>query len=147
MKEESYSFTKGTEVYYYEFFSDGPNGKIKKVIQYHELSTNKGVYNLGFGDMDISNSELDDLAISNNQDTKKILSTVAKTVVEFLTEHPTAIIMAQGSTPSRTRLYQMGISQFWGEIKEHFEVKGYINNDWYSFEKGKNFEAFFIFKK
>lgn len=147
MKEESYSFIKDSEIYYYEFYSEGPNGKIRKVIQYQQFPSDEDLFSLGFGDVDDESKQLDDLAVSNNKDTKKILATVAKTVVAFLNEHPTAIIMAQGSTPSRTRLYQMGITQFWEEINEQFEVKGFINNDWYSFEKGKNFEAFFIFKK
>lgn len=30
MNEESYNFEKGPEIYYYEFYSDGPNGKIKQ---------------------------------------------------------------------------------------------------------------------
>jgi len=55
--------------------------------------------------------------------------------------------MAKGSTPSRTRLYQMGISEFWDEIQGIFEVKGYHGNNWEAFRKGKNYEAFFIFKK
>lgn len=147
MNEESYQFQKEPEIYYYEFCSEGPNGRIRKVVQFQQIAADEGVYNLGFGDIDPSSGEIDDLSVSNNQDTKKVLATVAKTVVVFIEQHPKAIVMAKGSTPARTRLYQMGIAQFWDEIHDLFEVKGFIDNEWHSFEKGKNFEAFFIFKK
>jgi len=91
--------------------------------------------------------QMNDLAVSNNQDTKKVLATVAKTVIEFLEEHPTAVITAKGSTKARTRLYQMGIAQFWNEIGGRYDVKGFLDRNWQPFEKGKNFEAFLIFKK
>ena len=46
------------EEYYYEFFSEGPKGKIKKVVRYRliEAYPNK-VYNLGFGDKDETTGE------------------------------------------------------------------------------------------
>ena len=33
MKEEKYSFNKLPEEFYYEFFSEGPKGTIKKVVR------------------------------------------------------------------------------------------------------------------
>ena len=33
----------------FEFISEGPNGKVTKIIQYSETNL-KGFYNLGFGD-------------------------------------------------------------------------------------------------
>jgi len=147
MNEDSYRFEKSPLTYYYEFYSHGPKGKIKKVVQYQQVSMDEEVFNLGFGDVEFETGEVNDLSISNNQDTRKVLATIAQTVVAFVEDHPKAVIMAKGSTPSRTRLYQMGIAQFWDEIGKMFEVKGLIDNEWQSFEKGKNFEAFFIFKK
>ncbi|WP_164122782.1 DUF6934 family protein [Sphingobacterium sp. xlx-130] len=87
------------------------------------------------------------MTITNNLDTKKVLSTVARAVLDFTEQNPQAIVMAKGSTPSRTRLYQMGISEFWNEIQALFEVKAYYDDNWESFRKGKNYDAFFIFKK
>lgn len=78
---------------------------------------------------------------------KKVLSTVARPVLDFLEQNPQAIVMARGSTPSRTRLYQMGIAEFWTEIQALLEVKAYYKENWESFQKGKNYDAFFIFKK
>jgi len=147
MNEESYSFTKEPGIFYYEFFSEGPNGKIKKVVQFQQISPFQDIYNLGFGDFNEQLGEIDDLSVSNNHDTQKVLATIARTVVDFMKQHPKAIIMARGSTPSRTRLYQMGISQIWNEVDNIFEIKGFNKNKWQPYERGKNFEAFFIVKK
>ncbi len=147
MQEESYAFNRTPEVFYYEFYSEGPNGKIRKVIQYQRASEQDEIYNLGFGDINNESGDVDDLSVTNNQDTIKVLATVAKTVLEFMEHHPQAIVMARGSTASRTRLYQMGIAKFWDEINAQFEVKGFLDMDWQPFEKGKNYEAFFIIKK
>jgi hypothetical protein len=147
MREETYLFSKEPDIFYYEFFSEGPNGKIRKVVQFQQVSVSGNVYNLGFGDYNDELKIVNDLSVSNNQDTQKILATVAKTVVDFMSQRPNAIVIAKGSTASRTRLYQMGISQFWDEIDSLFQVKGFKANQWMAYERGKNFEAFFIVKK
>ncbi|WP_441296087.1 DUF6934 family protein [Sphingobacterium luzhongxinii] len=54
---------------------------------------------------------------------KKVLSTVARAVLDFTEQNPQAIVMAEGSTPSGTRLYQRGISEFWNEIQALFEAR------------------------
>ena len=147
MKEESYSFKKEPDIFYYEFFSKGPNGIIRKVVQFQQISSTEDTYNLGFGDFNMQLGDIDDLSVSNNQDTQKVLATVAQTVMDFMLQHPKATVLAKGSTPSRTRLYQMGISQFWDEIDAMFDVRGFRENRWQPYERGKNFEAFFIVKK
>ncbi|BAU54619.1 DUF6934 family protein [Mucilaginibacter gotjawali] len=146
MKEESYSFKKEPGIFYYEFFSEGPKGRIRKVVQFHQITSTDNIYNLGFGDFNEELGDIDDLSVSNNQDTQKVLTTVAQTVIDFMLQHPHATVLAKGSTPSRTRLYQMGISQFWDEIGMMFEIKGFIDNGWQPYERGKNFEAFVIVK-
>jgi len=49
-----------------------------------------------------------------------------------------------GSTPSRTRLYQMGIAKIWDQINLVFEIQGYVDYTWCPFQKGINFEAFLL---
>ncbi len=147
MHEEYHSFEKTPDIHYYEFFSIGPKGNIRKVIQFQQINIEENVYNLGFGDFDPSTKEISDLTTSNNLDTKKVLTTVARAVLDFIHKHPQIIVMAKGSTASRTRLYQMGIAEFWEDIQEIFEVKAYYKDKWESFERGKNYDAFFIFKK
>ncbi len=94
----------------YEFYSEGPNGRIKKVVRYVKIrDTPETVYNLGFGDLDEDSGEISDLSFSNNSDRDKILATVAFTVLDFCKSFGQPYIFIEGSTPSRTRLYQMGI--------------------------------------
>jgi hypothetical protein len=145
MQLETYTFIKRPATYYYEFFSDGPNGNIKKVVEFYRLEEHTlELYNLAFGDWDDENHCINDLASTNNGDRDKVLATVASTVVSFMTDHPQAIIHAIGSTPSRTRLYQMGIAKMWDQISVLFEIQGYVNFKWRPFQKGVNFQAFLL---
>lgn len=119
MQEDKYPFVKGKELYYYEFFSTGPKGNIKKVIRYSLVQQDPvKVYNLAFGDWVDEENEIDDKIISDNKDRQKILSTVADTVVDFTQFHTDAFIFAKGSTSGRTRLYQMGIASFCMRFQE-----------------------------
>lgn len=147
MKEDGYSFPKSPETHHYEFFSEGPNGRIRKVVQYQLIDEINNVFNLAFGDWDEERNMIDDLSKSNNNDRQKVLITVAQTIIHFLNIHPYAIIIAIGSTKSRTRLYQMGISLFWEEIKSNFYIDGYINERWEGFERKRNYEAFSLKRK
>jgi len=105
---------------FFEFISEGSKGRIKKVVQYSETST-KNVFNLGFGDLDEKTKGIDDLSVTNNGDSLKVLATVASTVYAFIEKHPEAWILATGSTSVRTRLYRMGITNNLAEITEDFK--------------------------
>ena len=85
---------------------------------------------------------MNDKVRSNNGDRDKILATVAATVIEFLKHYPSATDFEKGSTPSRTRLYQMGILANWHEINKLFVIEGLIKSEWQPFEKNKNYQAF-----
>jgi hypothetical protein len=140
-----YPFVKRPESYYYEFYSEGQRGNIKKVVEYYRLQELEAeVFNLAFGDWDENNYRINDLSFSNNADREKVLATVAATVDDFIKEHPNALIITAGSTLARTRLYQMGISRLWDEISQHFEIHGYINGAWRPFQKGVNYSAFLL---
>ena len=124
----------------YEFLSEGPKGTIKKVVLYQEIDD--GLYNLAFGDWDEKNQRIDDRARSNNKDMTMVLATVASTVVDFIKHHPEAMLIGKGSTPGRTRIYQMGIGENWKEISQLFDVEGFSKTGWEPFEPGKNYLAF-----
>lgn len=146
MQVERYPFIKHPKRYFYEFESAGPNGLITKVVEFSRLQWQENeVYNLAFGDWNENAHFINDLVISNNADKDKVLATVAATVIEFMQEHPSAIIFAVGSTASRTRLYQMGIAKILNEINQFYEIQGYINDLWEPFQRGVNYNAF-LFK-
>jgi hypothetical protein len=145
MQQDRYEFGLGKEENMYEFFSEGPKGKIKKAVSFQKFSWVSGAtYNLTFGDWDVARGRINDLSISNNNDRSKILTTVAIIVITFLEEHLNAIVFATGSTRSRTRLYQMGIASFIEEITIRFEVRGYLRDNWELFQRGQNYSSFFI---
>ena len=64
------------------FYSEVPKGRIRKIIEYVELDT--GLFGLSFGDWKPGSVGLDDKARSDNDNSDKILMTVAYTILEFL---------------------------------------------------------------
>lgn len=124
----------------YEFLSSGPRGTVKKVVRYTEIEP--GVFNLGLGDWDEMAQVVRDDIRTNNADRDKVLATVAATVIDFIAHHPKATLFAEGNTPAKSRLYQMGINTHWGEISRLFDVIGFWEGAWERFQRGKNYKAF-----
>ena len=129
----------------YQFFSDGPTGIVKKVVSYECIHGN--LFNLGFGDWNEELNDIDDSIRTNNGDRDQVLATVAGTAVDFTDKFPDALIYTEGSTPARTRLYQMGISNNLEEISQDFEIEGHINKTWELFRRGRNYDAFLAKRK
>src|SRR5688572_14797953 len=146
MKYEKYDFKAGEKFMSYDFESDGPKGKVTKLVQYIETEL-KGFYNLGFGDKCLKTGEIDDYAITNNGDSKKVLATVASTVYTFTDKYPNSWIYATGSTKDRTRLYRIGISNNLTEILQDFELHGLKDSSWYIFERNVDYDGFLIRRK
>ena len=146
MRHEKYHIETSSTSLKFEFVSNGPNGTIRKQVLFRQTDNPK-VYNLGFGDVDEVTGEINDLSISNNNDSQKVLATVALTVVEFFERYPDKYVFASGSTQSRTRLYRIGISNNLEEIKKDFEIFGFNeHNRWDVFQKQANYDAFLIRK-
>ncbi|WP_375560443.1 hypothetical protein ACE193_22560 [Bernardetia sp. OM2101] len=147
MNKPKYLYKADVEFAIYEFVSEGKKGRIKKRIEYTETTT-PNVYNLGFGDYDETTNSINDLSVTNNGDSLKVLATVASTVYAFIEKHPNAYVLATGSTNVRTRLYRMGITNNLAEITADFFVFGLTGEgDWREFEVGEDYEAFLITKK
>lgn len=147
MNKPKYLYKTEDEFMIYEFVSEGPKGSIKKLIEYTKTA-NENVFNLGFGDYDEITKSINDLSVTNNGDSLKVLATVASTVFAFIEKHPNAYILATGSTSVRTRLYRMGITNNLAEITEDFNVYGLTEiGIWEDFEVGEDYEAFLITKK
>lgn len=133
--------------YAFRFISEGPRGKIQKIIIFRPLLEIDNYYNLSFGDWDEVTQQLDDTTISNNQDTLKILSTVAHAAESFLAVRPGAVIFASGNTLSRNRLYRMSIVMHWEEINRRFVLRGSTGKKWQWFKKRVDYDAFLLFRK
>lgn len=140
-----YPYKTNSAFLYYEFISKGPKGHVKKVVRFTQISDM--VFNLGFGDLNEETGEISDTIVTNNNDSRIVLATVAATVHDFTFHYPNAIVIAQGSTHSRTRLYRMGITNHWKAITPDFQVYGLKDGDWELFTERRDYEAFLIHRK
>jgi len=146
VRKPKYHYKSEPNLNIYEFISEGRNGVIRKMVEFQKTEA-EGVFNLAFGDFDENTKTINDLIISNNGDSQKVLATVASIVFVFMEKHPNAMIYATGSTESRTRLYRMGISTNIEEINEDFNVYGLRTEGiWEEFLIGEDYEAFLISK-
>ncbi len=109
MKIEKYPLKSESSFTVYEFISEGRKGVIRKLVQF-QATNQPNLYNLAFGDKDPITGQINDLAVSDNGDTEKVLATVVGALYAFFDKHPGAFVYAVGSTEARTRLYRMGIS-------------------------------------
>ncbi|GHB59619.1 DUF6934 family protein [Persicitalea jodogahamensis] len=145
MNQPKYLYKSEEFLRTFEFTSEGNRGRIRKMVQYTDTGT-ENIYNLAFGDYDEETQEINDLSITNNGDSLKVLATVASTIYAFTEKYPEAWIFATGSTAVRTRLYRMGITNNLAEICKDFKVFGLTvsENSWEQFIIGDDYEAFLI---
>lgn len=146
MKLEKYPLKTEASLSVFEFVSEGPNGTISKFIEFQQTDL-PNLYNLAFGDKNEQTGEIDDLAVSNNGDTEKILATVVSALYAFFDQHPDAFVYATGSTKARTRLYRMGITRYYEEMSQDFELYGRVGDEFYQFEVGKEYIGFLALRK
>jgi hypothetical protein len=150
MKYEKYeSLFASPDAREFTFVSKGPNGQIQKVVQYTETE-NPDIYNLAFGNL-LPDGSIDDHIKNDNKDRNKILATVAITVYEFTARHPGKFVFFTGSSPERTRLYRMALTNNFEELSLDFEIFGAISQRNLfiieNFQRNKHYNAFAIKRK
>jgi hypothetical protein len=145
MKLPKYQLKGDRSLRVFEFISEGPKGRIPKIIKYSETNE-ENVYNLAFGNKNVT-GDIDDLTVSDNRDSEKIIATVVSTIYAFTDKHPERMVFATGSTKARTRLYRMGITKYIIEIKKDFEVLGFRDGNWHPFRKDEEYDAFLAIRK
>lgn len=117
------------------------------MVEYSRMNI-ENFYNLAFGDFDEKTETINDLIVTNNGDSLKVLATVSSTVYAFTAKHPEAWIFATGSTETRTRLYRMGISNNLAEIQDDFFVYGLKEDETFEdFVVGEDYLGFLITRK
>lgn len=148
MKLPQYDITQDETPYTYQFISEGKRGKIYKIVIFQETEA-KGFFNLGFGDKDNETGELlDDTIVSDNGDSEKVLATVVAIVYLFTDENPDAYIYAEGSTPSRNRLYRKGITKFLKQALKDFYIYGLVSEEVMEpFDPNGNYIGFLVHRK
>ena len=128
----------------YVFESIGTKGKILKVVKFFEI--NENLYNLGFGDFDLTTNQIDDEVVTDNGDLVKVLATVVSLALNFLDENPMAFIFFEGSTQNRTQLYQWMINRYYDDLINRIEIYGVNNGEYESYQKTQDYESFLIRK-
>lgn len=146
MNLEKYILKAEDSLMIFEFTSVGPKGAIPKLVKFSETNL-KDLYNLAFGDKDLTTGDLNDLAISNNGDSEKVLASVVASVYAFTDYYPNSYVYATGSTKARTRLYRMGITKYIKDIVKDFDIYGMQNLEWEVFEKEIEYDAFLAKRK
>jgi hypothetical protein len=146
MQLTRYEYSTESRAEFFKFTSQGIKGDIQKLVVYTAM-LEKDIYNLAFGDYNEETGTIDDTVITNNNDSQKVLATVASTLYVFMNKHPNVWVYATGSNKARTRLYRMGITTNLKDIVTDFEVYGLYNDVWQDFEKGKEYEAFLVKRK
>ncbi len=87
------------------------------------------------------------MTITNNNDSQKVLATVARTLYLFTERYPDAVVLATGSTITRTRLYRIGITNNLADIQHDFVVLGLTDSEWEPFRKNVNYHSFAVRRK
>ncbi|GAB4053845.1 DUF6934 family protein [Spirosoma litoris] len=130
----------------YEFISVGRKGHIRKIVEYSYLD-GLNLWNLGFGDFDPIRNKIDDEVISDNGDGRKVIKTVALTLVQFLEEYPKETVIFMGSDSRRALLYNRIVSQFYNEFSGKLLISGWSQEGIeVDIETGKQYIAFIIRK-
>lgn len=146
MKLDRYELKAGRNLTTFEFLSEGKKGKIIKVVQFQQMNL-PNLYNLAFGDKDLVTGQVQDLAVTDNGDSEKVLATVVAAVYAFAFKYPEAWVYATGSTEARTRLYRMGINKYFDIVQEDFDIMGEDQNEWEWYKKDKDYQAFAVHRK
>lgn len=144
MNADHYLLARDENLPVYYFVSEGIKGKIQKGILFQLIDEEDLLYNLAFGDWNRQVGYLDDMARTGNQDTQKVLNTVARAVVNFIDANPEAQVVARGSTESRTRLYQIHIVKNLESIPKEYDIQGLKDGHWECIKTGVNYDAFLL---
>lgn len=142
---EAYLTTSNDENTRFQFQSVGKRGVFEKVICFTPLTVD--TYNLSLVDYDSATGSYDDLSVTDNGDMPEIIVTVISTIHKFLNSNPGNKIYFEGSTPARTRLYQISISKIYDPVQSDLLISGLQGGRWYLFEPNVNFEGFLVEKK
>jgi hypothetical protein len=145
MDQKKYNLETDQNRLIFEFYSEGPKGRILKIVEYQKIG--ERVYNLVFGDSVNNTKDFDDFVKTNNGDTEKVLATVASTLYIFFEHHVGTIVVAEGRTKSRTRLYRRYMTAFLELIESEFILLGELDGKTERFKKDVNYQYFIISKK
>lgn len=127
----------------FSFESVGPIRTVRKIIIYDKITAVDGLFNLALLD-EYDDGSLDDLSVTDNQDMPRVLATVIATMRLFFSQYPAATVIFSGSTPARTRLYRVVISQNLTLFSETFLVNGVLRGKQEPYQPNRRYDAFTV---
>lgn len=143
-KEKGYDMRHNLGMTRFRFTSSGAKGDIEKIVEYTLVQKNR--WNLAFGD--VAGKDWTDNIISDNNDMRIVLQTVANTVHLFLEKYPDQEVFIEPLGEQRKLLYNRIFQQKWAEINPLFSVKGIIgDDDFEDYTPQKRFDYFLITPK
>ena len=143
MNEPNYEFSHIASSVSFEFDSISDTKIVKKFIEFSLVNSEISLYNLTLLDV-LSDGFMSDLSVTNNQDMPKVLATVFKAVAYFFSVNQNATVFIEGSTKSRTRLYQIAIAKYLVQIEHKYSIWGFVGDDFEKFNRGKNYNSFIL---
>ena len=121
MITQYYSYNVLIPKTHYFFESVGAERNIWKIVQFSHVE--KNIWNLGFGDLKADGS-VDGSVITNNQDTLKVIRTVAKIAIDFLAQYPDYSLEIEPVDEKRKRLYNNIFQKYAKDMDMYFDVLG-----------------------
>ncbi|MBC7777588.1 MAG: hypothetical protein H7246_19295 [Phycisphaerae bacterium] len=143
MIEESYDcfpFNNKTQFF---FESTGLKGRVVKVVVFMRMEGNR--WNVGFGD--VREGRVDDTSFTNNNDVRKVLSTVAKTIYQFSEIHPEKIIVIVPRDERRKHFYNAIFKRYFSIASEVFDIFGILAEDRENYLPEKTYDSFELLRK
>ena len=140
MIEQPYPYFEIRAPTHYFFESIGEKGSVYKIVEF--TLQHNGNWNLGFGDL--LEGQISDTVVTNNQDVRKVIGTVARIAIEFLLQFPDRIIEIEPVDEKRRKLYNRVFQRYFDEINPLFKVWGTLQAKEEPYVPTKNYDKFRI---
>lgn len=125
---------------HYYFKSVGEKGSVYKIVAL-TLKVN-GNWNLGFGDL--IDNKINDSIVTNNQDIRKVIGTVAKVAIDFLRLNPDKTIEIEPVDDKRKILYNTVFRRYFTEIDALYVIKGIVRQEEELYDPTKIYDIFTV---
>ncbi|MCE7067997.1 DUF6934 family protein [Dyadobacter sp. CY326] len=144
MKHSFYPFRASEDYLSFTFESISKQRIVRKKAEFVKIYAD--VYNFAFGDLN-DEGEIDDLVVTNNKDMEIVFATLIRILLDYLTKYEDNWVYFKGSTPSRTRMYQIILTKEKVHWEDMLIIYGIIDGETYPFELNCRFDAFIITKQ
>lgn len=142
---QAYPVTFDAENTRFRFQSIGKRGVFDKIVEFIQIAPD--IHNLALLDYNPFTNEFSDILVTDNGDMPEVIATVITIIQDFLNSNPGQKVYFEGSTATRTRLYQIAISQVFDPDESDLLIEGYKDEQWIVFEPNIRFEGFLVKKK